>query len=71
VRLPSWGDDPEAASFDATAIVKGWLAAPGVEHEVLLKATQETGSASNEAIIAGVGSSDAGQDPALVITYKQ
>jgi hypothetical protein len=69
--LPGSGDDPEAAYFDATAIVRGWLASPGVKHEVLLKATQERGSASNEAIIAGIGSSDPGQDPALVITYKQ
>lgn len=59
---------PSQRYFDATAIVRGWLASPTTEHGLLVKGVNET-AVQLCAYFDGINPADPAHNPSLIITY--
>ena len=60
--------DPVHPRFDATGIVRGWIASPGTAYGLLLKGAAEKPGAHHETF-DGVNTADPTRTPTLTITY--
>jgi RHS repeat-associated protein len=63
-------NDPSRRTFDATALVQGWINTAGSDHGLLVKLKGEAANSPQErTIFAGMNTAEPRLAPALVVTY--